>query len=196
MKVVVLMILAIAVLAIPIFSQAPVTVRPQFEVASIKIHPPPLTRILVTNQGGRFVATGISLKMLVGRGYGIPEPRVLEGPSGTESERYDIEAKASDGAAPNQLQPMIKALLEDRFKLKAHKETRDLPVYELVVSKNGPKMKLSEDQTPPAPLVAPAGGRGAGPQQDQDRLPVVPSLVLLLDRVLDHFREDHCLAVL
>src|SRR5215470_9093880 len=98
MKAVVLIVLGIAVLAIPIFSQAPDTARPQFEVASVKVHPPPLTQIGVTNRGGRFVATGFSLKMLVGRGYAIPEARVLGGPAWIESERYDIEAKAPEGA--------------------------------------------------------------------------------------------------
>src|ERR1051326_5654922 len=122
MKAAVLMVLVIAVIAIPIFSQ-------QFEVASVKVHPPPLTQIGVTNRGGRFIATGFSLKMLAGRGYAVPEARVLGGPGWVESERYDIEAKAPEGVAPNQLAPMILSLLEDRFRLKAHKETRELPVY-------------------------------------------------------------------
>src|SRR5215831_11354670 len=137
MKAVVLIVLGVAVVAIPIFSQAPDTARQQFEVASVKVHPPPLTQIGVTNRGGRFIATGFSLKMLAGRGYAVPEARVVGGPGWAESERYDIEAKAPDGAAPNQLPSMILSLLEDRFRLKAHKETRELPVYELVVPKNG-----------------------------------------------------------
>ncbi len=45
---------------------------------------------------------------------------------------------------------MLQSLLEDRFQLRLHHETRELPVYDLVVAKPG-KMKLSEDQTPPAP---------------------------------------------
>jgi len=59
---------------------------------------------------------------------------------------------------PEQLQLMIRSMLEDRFQLKAHMETRDLPIYNLVVTKDGgPKLKQSEDQTPlgaPAPLQA------------------------------------------
>jgi len=157
MRVLVLIVLGIAVVAIPILSQ-------QFEVASVKVHPPPLTGILVTNRGGRFIATGFSLKMLVGRGYAVPEARVIGGPNWIDSERYDIEAKAPDVNPAPPLQPMIQAMLADRFQLKAHKETRDMPVYELVVAKSGSKMKLSDDQTPPAPLAAaPPGDRGAGP---------------------------------
>ena len=150
------------VVAIPIFSQAPTGERPQFEVASIKVHPPPLTQIGISARGGRFVATGFSVKMLVGRGYAVPESRIIGGPNWIDSERYDIEAKATENAAPSQLQPMIQAMLEDRFKLKAHKETRELPVYELVVAKGGFKMKPSEDQTPPAPLAPPPPDSGTG----------------------------------
>src|SRR5262247_1011294 len=136
MKALVLIVLALAVVAIPIFSQAPG--RPQFEVASVKVHPPPVTQIGITNRGGRFVATGFSLKMLVGRGYAVPEMRVVGGPSWVDTDRYDIEAKSEGPQAP--LQPMLQAMLEDRFKLKVHRETRDLPVYELVVVKSGLKM--------------------------------------------------------
>jgi uncharacterized protein (TIGR03435 family) len=45
---------------------------------------------------------------------------------------------------------MVEAFLEDRFKLKVHRETRQLPVYNLVVAKNGMKIKLADDQTPPS----------------------------------------------
>jgi len=162
MKALVLIVLALAVVAIPIFSQA--RGRPQFEVASVKVHPPPVTQIGITNRGGRFAATGFSLKMLVGRGYAVPELRIVGGPNWAESERYDIEAKAPDGAPANQLQPMLQTMLEDRFKLKVHRETRELPVYELVVGKTGLKMKLSDDQTPPAPITLPPAEPGAGPR--------------------------------
>jgi uncharacterized protein (TIGR03435 family) len=156
-----LTVLGIVVVVIPILSQ-------QFEVASVKVHPPPVSIIGITNRGGRFSATGFSLKMLVGRGYGIPETRILGAPNWAESERYDIEAKAPDGATPNQLQPMIQGMLKDRFELKAHKETRDLPVYELTVVKGGLKMKLSADQTPPVPAApAPLPDRGGVPRGDR-----------------------------
>lgn len=156
MKAFVLIVLAIAVAAIPILAQ--------FEVASVKVHPPPITLIGITNRGGRFSVTGFSLKMLVGRGYGVPDLRIVGAPEWADSERYDIEAKAPQDAAGQPLQPMIQALLADRFQLKAHKETRELPVYELTVPRNGSKMKLSADQTAPAPLAPPPGGPNGGPR--------------------------------
>src|SRR5262245_56515173 len=99
MKSALLIVLGIVVAAIPILSQAPAGTRPQFEAATIKFHPPPITRITVTQPPGRFVAEAFSLKMLVGRAYGVPDVRVLGGPSWVESDRYDIEAKA-EGTIP------------------------------------------------------------------------------------------------
>ena len=61
-------------------------------------------------------------------------------------------------AVPDTIALMLQSLLEDRFKLKAHHETRELPVFELTVAKGGAKVRLSEDQTTPAALV---GGGGA-----------------------------------
>jgi uncharacterized protein (TIGR03435 family) len=105
--------------------------------------------------------------MLAGRGYAVPESRIIGGPSWADSERYDIEAKAPAGGERGALQPMLQGMLEDRFQLKVHKETRELPVYELVVAKGGSKMKLSEDQTPPPPPgPLPLPERGAGPRGD------------------------------
>jgi uncharacterized protein (TIGR03435 family) len=167
MKAAVLFVLGIVAVAIPIFSQAPVAGRPQFDVVSIRVQPPPLTRIMVTQPPGRFVAEGFSLKMLAGRAYGVPEVRVFGGPSWVESERYAIEAKAAGTIPPGEMNLMLQSMLEDRFQLKAHKETRDLPVYELVVARGGSKMKLSEDQTPLAPVTPqpppPGAQRGAAP---------------------------------
>ena len=68
-----------------------------------------------------------------------------------EKDRFDIEAKAETtgkAVSQDQMRLMVQTLLEDRFKLKVHRETRELPVYNMVLEKNGPKMKLSGDQTP------------------------------------------------
>jgi uncharacterized protein (TIGR03435 family) len=77
--------------------------------------------------------------------------RVVGGPAWIDTDRFDIQAKADDSItslAPDQANLMLQSLLEDRFQLKAHIETREVPVYNLVVAKGGHKMKLSEDQGP------------------------------------------------
>src|SRR5262249_17917423 len=79
--------------------------------------------------------------------------QIVGGPSWIDSDRYDIQAKAdcSGGVlSREQTQLMVQSMLEDRFQLKAHMETRELPIYNLVVAKDGPKIKPSADQTPSA----------------------------------------------
>ena len=82
-------------------------------------------------------------------------------PPWVNSDRYTIEAKAEGTQSVEMLRgPMMKALLEDRFKLKIHHERREVPVYELTVDKGGPKPKatregscimVDRDHPPPEP---------------------------------------------
>ena len=78
---------------------------------------------------------------------------------------YDVEAKAPSAATDEQIQLMMQALLEDRFKLKVHRETRELPAYHLSVAKGGPKL-------------LPAGSNFRPQQVDGKDLPVVPDRCL------------------
>jgi uncharacterized protein (TIGR03435 family) len=74
--------------------------------------------------------------------------QVVGGPAWITSDRFDVEGKPADGHLPKQpeMQLMVQSLLEDRFQLKAHYEIREVPVYHLVVAKEG-RMKLSADQS-------------------------------------------------
>jgi uncharacterized protein (TIGR03435 family) len=131
---------------------------PSFEVASVKENVSGDSRApMRTLPGGRFVATNALLKLLIADGFLGDQPlsvsRVLGGPEWIGSTRYDITAKAatefqlSPDGPPRDLLLMIRSLLEERFKLKAHLETRELPVYELVVAradgKLGPQLRPS-----------------------------------------------------
>jgi len=76
---------------------------------------------------------------------------VIGAPDWTDRDRFDIEAKPESGASPvsqEQMRVMVQSLLMDRFQLKAHWETRDMPTYNLIVARNGARLKLSEDQSP------------------------------------------------
>ena len=75
-----------------------------------------------------------------GRSNGAPFVPLSGGPSWIRSERYVVSAKASEAASQVAMQgPMLQALLEDRFKLKIHRETREVPVYFVTVTKSGPQ---------------------------------------------------------
>jgi uncharacterized protein (TIGR03435 family) len=84
----------------------------------------------------------------------LPSDQIIGGPDWLDTDHFDIEAKPQGDPSlisGEQTRLMVQSLLEDRFQLKVHHELRQLPVYNLVVAKNGPKLKLSDDQKPPVP---------------------------------------------
>ncbi len=68
----------------------------------------------------------------------------ISGPAWLSEERYDITAKAADPTGTQQLRQMLQTLLANRLQLRIHRETKDLPVYALVVTKSGPKLHKAE----------------------------------------------------
>jgi len=119
---------------------------PKFEVASIKPADPnsPGFRIQ-TAPGGRYIATGVTVKFLISQAYGVMEFQVSGGPGWIGNERYEINAKAESGTEnkPGEMGLRLQGLLADRFQLKLVHETRELPIYTLVVAKGGSKLKES-----------------------------------------------------
>ena len=102
--------------------------------------------------GATFVATGEFVNYMLQWTYDIqafqiqnPQPSWFTDAHDT----YDIEAKASSAVTPAQCKQMVQSMFADRFKLKFHHETKELPVFALTVGKNGPKMrKLPEGGEP------------------------------------------------
>ena len=166
-------------------AQAQVPERPpSFEVASVKENRSgDLRSPMRTEPGGRFTATNVLLKFLIAEAFMGPQPvhlfsRIVGGPDWINSTRFDIIAKASTEfrsspeGPPNELVLMLRSLLEDRFKVRTHRETRELPVYELVVAradgKLGPQLRQSTancDGPPPPrqPNEPPPCGAMRGP---------------------------------
>jgi uncharacterized protein (TIGR03435 family) len=138
------------------FAQSPPLQR--FAVASIKPYKGPVTMISANPQpGGRFVAQQQSLRDLIGLAYKVRDSQIVGGPDWIGTARFDINAKA-DGELPpfnlteaaGPLEQMLQALLADRFKLVAHRETRELPIFALVMARNDgrPREKLGEKLRP------------------------------------------------
>ncbi len=132
---------------------------PVFEVAAIKQNQSGSGSSRSNTNNGRFTATNVSLKNLMEYdAYGIPGSRILDGPKWLDSTRFDIEAKMDDSVADHlrtlahgkrrlETQAMFQQLLADRFKLAIHWETRELPVYALVVAKKGSKLQPTKEST-------------------------------------------------
>src|SRR6185436_18175960 len=93
--------------------------------------------------GGRFTANGATAKILLQQAYRVREFQIIGGPAWIASDRFDIEAKPESGTpmTPGLIPLMLQSLLEDRFHLKTHKESKELPIYELVLGKDGSKLK-------------------------------------------------------
>lgn len=123
---------------------------------------------------GRSSPNGISLinttaKSLMRNAYGVKEELISGGPGWTGTSEYDVEAKIlnTDAKTPSltrdQIKQMIQALLADRFKLVAHTEMKEIPVYELTIAKAGPKLQEAKSgDTYTNGLKGPDGRTGAG----------------------------------
>ncbi|HLW76231.1 MAG TPA: TIGR03435 family protein [Bryobacteraceae bacterium] len=121
--------------------------QPAFEVASVK----PAdrnARILDLREepGGRLTIKNISLLRIVQWAYGMHWYWIAGGPSWIDSDRFDILAKAEGDPSHEQMMNMLATLLEDRFKLKLHRETKEGAVFHLVVAKSGAKLTPSKDK--------------------------------------------------
>jgi uncharacterized protein (TIGR03435 family) len=145
---VLLAVIAFVVLSTSAISQT----RPEFEVASIRPSNPQGAQINVGMHvdGAQVRFTLFNLITFVGYAYEIP-PYQVEGPDWIGSAFYDIAAKMPEGTSPTQVRAMLRTLLSDRFGLKVHRETREVPVYALELAKGGLKMK----ELPPDPDLDP-----------------------------------------
>lgn len=116
-----------------------------FEVADVKQNKSGELRMMVDFQGGgRFVARNVPMRILIALAYHVRPEFVQGGPAWLGSERYDIVAKASQTAPPDELRGMLQALLAERFKLATHTEQKPMTVYALMTGKGAPKLQPSE----------------------------------------------------
>jgi uncharacterized protein (TIGR03435 family) len=150
---------------------------PSFEVATIRTSSAPSGRPSIGPKADdRFITKNATVKALIEFAYTTDSVRQILGLSSwMNSERYDIDAKVSDSevAAMLKLPPikrmdpyrlMQQSLLANRFNLKVHFETRELPIYALVVAKGGPKMRSTEmNQANPLEPLKPRSLRMTGP---------------------------------
>lgn len=153
---------------------------PAFEVASVKPNNSDTEPSMSMPPRGTVVISNVPLTNIVVNAYSIPPFRIVGAPDWISRERFDVSAKIPDNAPPGQIRSMLQGLLADRFKLKVRLETREQPVYEIVIARSdgrlGPRLKPSSadcgttNNPPPVPPspdascaallgVGPAGGR-------------------------------------
>lgn len=128
----------------------------EFEVASVKQSAPGTQGARIQFlPGGTFRAFNVPLIYLLAEIYQVrsfqivgDRPWMAVIADGYDA-RYDIEARSSGGADEAQLRTMVKGLLSERFQLAVHRESREVPVYELIPAKSGARLQLAKDNGSP-----------------------------------------------
>lgn len=197
--------------------QSPAAPKPAFTVVSVKPSPAGTRQHLAIEPGGRFVAEGVQLNLLVALAYHLQAYQLSGLQPWMNSDQWTIDAKSDDVAQipawvppliPDVIAVRLQSLLEDRFALKAHFEARELQTY-VLVSEKSPKLKPVD---PPSAQTAgaPAGGRPASQGSASSANPTPPpgatlagggkiiasaitmnQLVTLLNRFMDRPVIDH-----
>jgi uncharacterized protein (TIGR03435 family) len=123
---------------------------PTFEVASIKPAEPGARGMGVQRQaGGRVSMKNVTLRLLITMAWDIRDHQLVGAPGWFDSEHFDIVAKPETEIprtpeGNDKLMLMVQALVTERFGFAFHRETKEMPIYALVVAKNGPKLAASE----------------------------------------------------
>jgi uncharacterized protein (TIGR03435 family) len=203
-------------------SSAQAPVEPEFEMASIKPNKSGTNQRQVDwGRNGRFTAINVPLADLIRFAYAEPGPDGILGPlppnrlsvaatwaggaRALQSEKFDIVATTDAAASQEQVFLMLRALLATRFKLVAHRETRDLPIYALVMARNGgalgPRLRrssvdcstVSSDGPAAAPaadafVAEPCKGLRNVPGKATGRAVTIPTLARLISGWVDDHR--------
>jgi len=160
--------------------------HPTFDVATIKPAAPPtmgggMVRMMGPSGGpgskdpGRINYPFVTVKNLLMIAYDVKSYQI-SGPPGLDSDRFEIHATMPPDTSKEDFKLMLQNLLAERFLLKLHRETKELPMYSLVVGKKGAKLKETGD-APPVDPNAPPPAFPTGPQQfkrDADGFPILP----------------------
>lgn len=208
------LLLALAMILVPPAPQTTERTKPSFDVASIKVSLPGTRQQIAIEPGGRFVANGVQLNLLVALAYHLQAYQLSGADRWMATDQWSIEAKADDISAipawappnvPDVIAVRLQSLLENRFALKMHWEAAQRQIYALTVGKNGPKLVAVEappstkpdqsapssrppvqpDGTLPPNFAPPPGATLAGPGRIFASAITMNQLITLLNRLMD-----------
>ncbi len=129
-----------------------------FDVAVIKPSAPGARGGMIRQMPGgqRYSGANIPLKLIMTVAYSVTDRQISGGPDWVATEPFDIEAKSESRHTSEELHDMLARLIEARFQLKIRRETKQLPVYELVIDKSGSKLGEHEPRDLDYPPMGPA----------------------------------------
>ena len=170
-----------------------------FDVATVKKNKSDTHMMRIMMKPDGFACDNIPLKTLIAQAYGIKQDLISGGPDWVDSEGFDVDAKVLGptldilkSLTPEDLQSMLQSLLAERFNLKLHRETKTLPIYELVVAKGGAKLKELPPIDPTAEEAkAPAdrrrlGATSTGPGEFNGEAVIITNLADHLAYIVHH----------
>ena len=143
---------------------------PTFEVATIKPTPAGTRMMRIQWMPDGYRVENVTLRQIIRNAYGAnSDAQLVGGPQALLDQSFDVEARMDPAEAARlktlsrddkqrEMALMMQSLLRDRFQLKMHVETRELPTYDLVVAKGGPKLQATAPVAPAAPAPPPPPG--------------------------------------
>ena len=164
---------SLATIAAALIVCVPAAQEPSFEVASLKPNKSGSNNIGIRFPGvGQFNVINMPLREMIRFAYDLQPMQIEGGPDWISSDRFDIVAKAEGRPTMPQVNAMLRSLLAERFALRTHVETRELPIYELVVARADKRLgaqlqpaasecrPLRTPNAAPKPPPPPSGGPG------------------------------------
>jgi len=138
-----------------VFGQAGITASatpaPAFEAADVHVSAKSRTPGMSAGglRGTRYLVRRATTLDLISLAYDIENDKILAGPSWLDTDRFDVSARAPSGSTPEQAKLMLQTLLAERFSLKVHKDSKELPGFVLSMGSGKPKMKPAADASAP-----------------------------------------------
>lgn len=151
----------------PVRQQKDAKSRAAFEVVSIKLNNN-LARTTMNIKGNRFVATGMPMRPLIMESYQLRDYQISGGPAWLNTDQWDFDARAPQGVVlpalfqigapqPSLSMQMLQAMIEERFQFRYHRESKEVPVYQLAIAPGGLKIRQAAPGAPPSVDIT--GGR-------------------------------------
>ncbi len=137
------------------FGQAGIIVSgpsaPAFEAADVHVSAKSRTPSMAAGglRGTRYLVRQATMVDLISLAYDIDNDKILAGPRWLDTDRFDVSARAPSGSTPEQAKLMLQTLLAERFSLKLHKDSKELPGFVLSLGSGKPKMKPAADGAAP-----------------------------------------------
>jgi uncharacterized protein (TIGR03435 family) len=148
------------------------TATPRFDAVSIKANRSgDSQQILSIAPDGSYTLTNATVRMLIRQAYRVQEFQIADAPDWTETERFDVKARAPAGSTAAAVPDMVRSLLEERFGVVARRETREMPVFVLTLAREnalGPRLRRT---APDAAAVCAASRTSSSAASRRDGLP-------------------------